>query len=158
MTIFDMLLYIHLPKVPSFISNINVKSTPLIGTICTAIQSIYVKRASETSKHDVLDDMAERVRRIEQGQNYGGIMIFPEGTTNNGLELMTFKKGGFVHNCPIKVYALSLADSGVNVSACMVSELEEVFLGFSCLWNNMTWHEFDSFNPQYTYDKHGLDP
>lgn len=43
---------------------------------------------------------------IKEGKKKLPIMIFPEGTTNNGQYLLKFKKGAFMHHNPMKVVML----------------------------------------------------
>lgn len=156
-TAVDIIIYLGLPRCPSFIANINIKNVPFVGPICTLIQSIYVSRnATAESKNDIIDGMSHRVQQIKKGHNFPGILVFPEGTTNNGLELMTFKRGAFVHNCPIKIYGLQLEQKGVQICLCMVNEWEFLFLQLSNLTHNVNFHEFEPFNPEYCNHKYQL--
>ena len=49
--------------------------------------------------------LRERVRLAESGK-VGPIIVFPEGTTENGRGLMKFKKGPFSVERPFSVYCL----------------------------------------------------
>ena len=45
---------------PSFISKIDVKGYPVFGSVCTALQSIYVQRDAKDDRNSVLELMKER--------------------------------------------------------------------------------------------------
>lgn len=82
-------------------------------------------------------------------------MIFPEGTTNSGEWLMDFKKGAFLHEVPLKIRGLTY-NTTINPCWNLVDIVTCLMLMF-CNWRSeLTMHEFDDFNPQYTIDKNGL--
>ena len=57
-------------------------------------------------------------------KRFPSLMVFPEGTTNAGNFLMKFKQGAFIHNVPLKLYALEYKNNGFNPCMNLVTELE----------------------------------
>jgi hypothetical protein len=91
-----------------------------------------------------------------QKTNHPRMMIFPEGTTNNGLFLMEFKKGAFIDHKPIKIQALTF-DSLVNPCWNLINVLPNIILMLANPNMTLTMHAFEeNFNPQYSLDKRGL--
>ena len=85
-----------------FISKESVSKIPVFGKIATGLQSVFVNREDPNSRHDVLNKIIERQKKIYNGENVMPLMIFPEGTTTSGRHLLKFKKGAFVNLLPIK--------------------------------------------------------
>ena len=56
----DVIYLIHSKFAPSFISKIDVKNYIMIGSICSGLQSIYVKRDIKNDRDNVLEMMRER--------------------------------------------------------------------------------------------------
>ena len=84
-------------------------------------------------------------------------MIFPEGTTNNGLDMMHFKRGAFEDEAPVKIYGLEFPGD-VSPSKDLMTEIETAFFIFAN-WNfPVIIHEFDNFDPKYTIDRLNLIP
>ncbi|GIQ92641.1 hypothetical protein KIPB_016535, partial [Kipferlia bialata] len=93
---------------------------PLIGTICTAISTIFVERGSgastpaspsgsppgsprqgygtEAPKKGASNRIKERVK----DEDAPPVVIFPEGTTGNQTAMMEFHSGAFRAACPVQ--------------------------------------------------------
>ncbi|MEO3711983.1 lysophospholipid acyltransferase family protein [Roseateles flavus] len=67
-----------------FVSKADVKHWPLIGTLVTAVGSLYIERASKRDALRVVHQCAEALRAGDT------IAFFPEGTTGPGPELLPF--------------------------------------------------------------------
>jgi len=153
----DMMIYFLLEEVPSFVANAAIRTVPMIGNNCTIIQSIYFSRAAEAEKNYVTEYIKTRINQVEvQKTNHPTMMVFAEGTTNNGEWIMEFKKGAFIDHRPIKIHALTF-DSKVNPCWNLINAVPNVIL----LWANpgmgVTIHSFqENFNPQYSLDKRGI--
>ncbi|CAD8049010.1 unnamed protein product [Paramecium sonneborni] len=102
---YDTVAYIY-KYLPSFISKLSVSKYPIFGQITTSLKSIYVDRSSEESRQKCITDLAERVKQINQGEQYPPVIIFPEGTTTNGEFLIPFKRGAFDPLLPVKICCL----------------------------------------------------
>lgn len=55
---------------------------------------LYIKRDNKDSKSDMFSQIVERQKLIEKGL-YPPLIIYAEGGTSNGRQLLQFKKGGF---------------------------------------------------------------
>lgn len=154
-----MIIYLTSPEIPCFLSNITVLRNPIIGPICTTIQSIYFDRESDGSKYDAMDGINKRVEQIgKKNLYYPALCIFPEGTTNNGEFLMEFKKGGFVNEYhPITISSLRWS-SQVNPCLNMTDLLTNFVFNMSNWGAELTIAEFEPFDPMYSIEKRGLQP
>lgn len=86
--------YIDSIMVPSphplaFVAKAEVKVWPLIGWGGSAMRTIWVKRSDADSRRETRREVQ---RRIESGMS---IIIFPEGTTYRGPELLEYRMGMF---------------------------------------------------------------
>ncbi|XXQ36907.1 EF-hand domain-containing protein [Plasmodiophora brassicae] len=79
-----------------------VEKIPLLGSVATALQFIFIDRGSSSARSDVLQQIKERT----QMDGFPPLLIFPEGTTSNNTTLLRFKKGGFVASVPVQPVAL----------------------------------------------------
>lgn len=72
-----------------FVAKAEVKRMPLVGWGASAVDTVYVDRSSKESRKATKDMIADRLR------NRRSVIIFPEGTTGNGEDLLPFKPGMF---------------------------------------------------------------
>ena len=90
------------------------------------------------------------------GHNFPPMLIYPEGTINNGIDLMHFKKGAFTDCMPLKIfYAETWGKKGTEPTWNLLTELESMFLLFTGHYG-ITIHEFDNFDPNYSLQKRGI--
>ena len=81
---------------PSFAPAKDFEHVPLLGTLCKALDSIFIPRGgSEEKKAQALNAIRDRQEIVETTDLYNPFHIFPEGTTTNGTGLLKFKKGAF---------------------------------------------------------------
>ena len=85
-----------------FISKEDVKNLPVFGNISVGLQSIFVNRNDDNSKQDTFEQIIQRQKDVMEGKNVLPFMIFPEGTTSSGRQLLTFKRGAFYNLFPVK--------------------------------------------------------
>ena len=85
------------PLHPGFTPKDDFMNTPLLGTCCRGLQSLFIARGASQEKRDkVVEQIAERQEAIEVGMMpFNPICIFAEGTTTNGTSLLKFKRGAF---------------------------------------------------------------
>jgi 1-acyl-sn-glycerol-3-phosphate acyltransferase len=68
-----------------FVAKSEIDGWPLFGAICRSVDTIYVNRKAKRQLHEVL----ERIEgKLAAGQ---GVVIFPEGTSGPGHEVMPFR-------------------------------------------------------------------
>lgn len=69
----------------SFLSKSEVRSWPGIGSAATALGTLYIDRGARNASAQANEVMA---RRLREGHN---VVLFPEGTTSYGRELLPFR-------------------------------------------------------------------
>ena len=97
----------------SFVAKAEVRSWPLFGFLAILQRTVFVeRRASRTAHHR--DNMAAR---LESGDN---LILFPEGTSNDGNRVLPFKSAFFgiaekpVRGKPLVVQPVSIAYTRLN--------------------------------------------
>jgi 1-acyl-sn-glycerol-3-phosphate acyltransferase len=68
----------------SFISKAEVKKWPLFGALATLGKTVFIER----DRHAAEKGIADIKKALRQGQN---LILFPEGTSTNGLQVLPFK-------------------------------------------------------------------
>ena len=152
-------MFFYLSKRVSFLSKDAVGRAPIIGSNCTARQSIYLNRSDEKDRSKVLDLIKERTARIKEKGDLFPLLIFPEGTITNGRTLMNFKKGAFFSGDLIKIYVVKYnSDYQTVASIINISAILAWFVTSCSPLNDITLYEYeDSFDPEYVYRKYGID-
>lgn len=82
--------YIDIPVIASFVDAVfvaksEVRDWPLIGAVCSGIDTIFINRES---KRDVVKVGEEMEARLAAGF---GVVFFPEGTSSSGEQVLPFK-------------------------------------------------------------------
>jgi 1-acyl-sn-glycerol-3-phosphate acyltransferase len=93
-----------------FVAKGEVHSWPVLGGMAQQAGTLFIERSSRRDALRVVHDMASA---LSSGDT---VMIFPEGTTNNGLELLPFHanliQAAIVSESPIQPMGLSYWSSG----------------------------------------------
>ena len=154
---FDMYMYLLVPENPSFLSKHSVKNLPVIGFFAKMHQTIFFNRKDKSERDRVLDIIGERVALAEQGK-ISPMVIFPEGTTENGRGLMKFKKGPFALEKPFIVYSL-FYDSDFIPCLNLIDVPNSFFIFFSSFIHRITYYRIDQpIDPLYILKKNGRQP
>lgn len=69
-----------------FVTSVEIKNTPGLGTICKMAGSLFVERRSRTS---LLKEVEELTEGLRQGLN---VTIFPEATSTSGESILRFRR------------------------------------------------------------------
>jgi 1-acyl-sn-glycerol-3-phosphate acyltransferase len=92
----------------SFVAKAEVRGWPLFGLLARLQRTVFVeRRASRTAEH-----RDEMVRRLEKGDN---LILFPEGTSNDGNRVLPFKSAFFgaaektINGEPLTVQPVSIS-------------------------------------------------
>ena len=72
-----------------FVAKKEVESWLLIGPLARLAGTVFVNR---TSRMEIISAMDEIVNRLSSGIS---VILFPEGTTNNGIDMLAFKSSFF---------------------------------------------------------------
>lgn len=75
---------LHAARHCRFISKSDVKGWPIIGTLATAAGTLYIQRSSRRDAVRMVSAMTQAFQRGEI------LAVFPEGTTGDGRELLSF--------------------------------------------------------------------
>lgn len=73
----------------SFVAKAEVATMPLVGALANLQDTIYVERERRLAAGDQADAIADR---LAQG---GRVILFPEGTSNDGVRILPFKSSLF---------------------------------------------------------------
>lgn len=73
-------------------------SIPYVGTIIRAMQVIYVNRFVPSSRRQAIRE----IKRRASCDRFPRVLLFPEGTTTNGRNLISFQLGAFIPGYPIQ--------------------------------------------------------
>jgi 1-acyl-sn-glycerol-3-phosphate acyltransferase len=91
-----------------FVAKSEVRQWPLIGTLASAANTLFIERASPRDAVRVVHQMVTQLRAGDV------LAIFPEGTTSNGVNLLTFHANLFqapiTANVPVQPVALQFLD------------------------------------------------
>lgn len=71
---FDFWVLMCLKKTPAFLAKSSFKGYPFIGTICTFLQSIYVNKRTPEGRKKGIDDVNERLKKIDEGENFPSLL------------------------------------------------------------------------------------
>ncbi|KAL8192403.1 hypothetical protein R6Q57_027588 [Mikania cordata] len=83
---------------PTIVTSESHDSMPIVGVIIRAMQVIYVNRFSYQSRKQAVNE----IKRKASGNKYPRVLLFPEGTTTNGRQLISFQLGAFLPGYPIQ--------------------------------------------------------
>ena len=141
----------------SFLMKKALTQNPIVKLFSDPVKCLAVGRESEEDRERVKTEIHERVERFMKGDQLKPLLIFPEGTVSNGTELMTFKKGAFMHDTPIKIFAMRYDRDPTKVygSISNIDGLLIMLILFSQTFNRLEIIEFeDNFDPYWVYDKY----
>lgn len=111
---------------PKIIAMQGTKQTPLVGQFAEDIGVIEVDRADKSSRKATAQAIEDHVKQWRPGQR--PLLLFPEGTTSNGHEILPFKKGAFLFGAPVRpaviTYTGSWHPANTNFKVNKSGELE----------------------------------
>jgi 1-acyl-sn-glycerol-3-phosphate acyltransferase len=78
------IVVMHSARHCRFVSKSDIQEWPLIGTLATGCDTLFIQR---TKRRDAMRVVQEMTRALQEGDV---VAIFPEGTTGDGLHLLPF--------------------------------------------------------------------
>lgn len=103
-----------------FVSMHAVRDLPFIGAVAKGIGCIFVARDSAESRLEAKTKIAEYV---SSPKTVSPLAIFPEGSTNNGLYILQFRRGAFEPNVPVQPVRIEFEDFNLNFTIISLSQL-----------------------------------
>ncbi len=87
---------------PSFVAKAAIRKLPLVGVISASMECIFVER--ERAGAGGAGALVQERLRARAADPWGGppLLLFPEGTTQNGDFLLPFKTGAFLTGAPVQ--------------------------------------------------------
>jgi 1-acyl-sn-glycerol-3-phosphate acyltransferase len=144
----ETLLLFFNSKMPSFVSRIENLGIPGFKAVAQATSSILVNRDTNTSRNQTLEAIVERAK--SKGESANRLMLFPEGTCNNGKVHFVFKHGAFAAGEPVQMFATQFPYRHFNMSwtgrAAGGNDFFDLFLRLLCQFTN---HAEVRFLPVY---------
>lgn len=99
----------------AFLSKHEVRGWPLLGWLATLAGTVYVDRAAKRSALGALEDIEER---LSHGVN---VIVFPEGTTSDGCQVLPFKSTFFDLPARLMIPVLPVAVRYLSVDGDLLS-------------------------------------
>jgi len=93
----DILFVIYL-RCPVFVAAVRARNLPGVGTILDAMNAIYIERLggnAKESRRQTIEKIGEYQRKLAAGKAKNSLIVFPEGCTTNGKQLISFRRGAF---------------------------------------------------------------
>jgi 1-acyl-sn-glycerol-3-phosphate acyltransferase len=118
-------ILILLTKGCYFVSMDGVRNIPIAGYVADAIGCIFVARDSKESRLIAKEKIAARLRDQMSGSSAvkSQLVVFPEGSTNNGYAILQFRRGAFEANVPIQPVWIEFSNYAVNFTVLSLVEL-----------------------------------
>lgn len=89
-----------------FVGKAEIRNTPIFGKLVSALQTIFVDRNNTDSRNNTMEQILKRQQQFYAGEPVMPFMIYPEGTTTAGRDILRFKKGAFDSLLPVKASIL----------------------------------------------------
>eukprot|EP01071_Lankesteria_metandrocarpae_P007290 Lankesteria_metandrocarpae@DN4638_c0_g1_i1.p1 len=83
---------------PAFVAKAGILSVPLVGRAARAFGCVFVNRFNAEDRKQALNALSERQK---PGASKNPLLVFPEGTTSNGANVLQFKMGAFRTLAPV---------------------------------------------------------
>ncbi len=85
-----------------FFAKKEIESYAFVGPIAKAMNCLFVNRESDEERAKLFKLLEQRQKDFYEGKILAPLVLFPEGTTTCGRNLLKFKKGAFYSLLPIK--------------------------------------------------------
>ncbi|XP_051199402.1 lysophospholipid acyltransferase LPEAT2 [Lolium perenne] len=118
---------------PTIVSSDSHDAIPFVGTIIRAMQVIYVDRFSPASRKSAVNE----IKRKAAGNNFPRVLLFPEGTTTNGMFLISFQHGAFIPGYPVQPVVVRYPHVHFDQSWGNISLIKLMFKMFTQFHNFM---------------------
>ncbi len=115
----DVAVYAAVLKT-TFVSKIEVKHWPVVGFMAKTLGIIFIDRRKRSDVHRVNEEISSQVNEHQ------GVILFPEGTTSPGFEIMRFRPALLQHAAEEEIevsysalrYQTTEKDVSAHLSVC----------------------------------------
>ena len=115
----DIMMHMY-RQPPSHVSKAAVKKVPFVGHIATEVGCLFIDRGDKGQKKDMITQIAERQKHCEEGL-YPPLILYPEGGTSNGHQLLQFKKGAFAGLRSIQPILFKYKSDYFELECCVIN-------------------------------------
>ena len=130
---------------------------PLMGAAAKCLDSIFIPRAgSDEERKQIIKQIGDRQKLIEDQGELNSLVIYPEGTTSNGTCILPFKKGAFMAETSYKPVVLKYSpNSSFSTSFDCIGLFPLIFMTLSSCFMRGTVLDLPVFQPnEYLFQKH----
>lgn len=104
-----------------FVTSIEIKNTPVLGQVCQLANCLFVERRS---RKYLSNEVADISLALKQGRS---VVIFPEGTSTNGDQVLRFKRPLFQAaldaRVPVQTFCLNYSGFEDRDDVCWYGEM-----------------------------------
>ncbi|MEW5320110.1 MAG: hypothetical protein WDW38_011208 [Sanguina aurantia] len=97
---------------PAFVAKDGTQRIPVFGHFSRLLQCLYVDREKGGQGTAQMVKQRMQVTSLGQDPSQRPMLLFPEGTTSNGLHLLPFKSGAFLAGVPLQPIILEYGVQG----------------------------------------------
>jgi len=129
------IVVMHAARHCRFVSKSDIQAWPLIGTLATGCDTLFIER---TKRRDAMRVVQEMTHALQNGDV---VAIFPEGTTSDGLTILPFHanliQAAIAAKAPVQPIAMKFIDratSQISLAPCYIGD--DTLLG--SVWRTLT--------------------
>lgn len=113
-----------------FVTSVEIKHTPVLGQICQLAGCLFVERRSRENLSEEIKELTDALK------NDVPVLIFPEGTSTNGEELLRFRRPLFQASIDAQVPVISLVLNYTGINGKRVGRMNRDFI---CWYGDMAF-------------------
>lgn len=139
---------------PSHVAKVTTKKVPFLGYVSQAVGCLYTDRSGQKNVNQGLTDViSERQQMCEKGL-YPPLIIYPEGGTSNGKQLLKFKRGAFMGLHSIQPIVIKYNSPFFDAENCILSYNVHGGLACSNIWQRINVKTLPVFVPNEYFWQH----
>jgi 1-acyl-sn-glycerol-3-phosphate acyltransferase len=125
---------------PGFVAKSDASTIPYVGSAARALGCVFVDRSHAGSRASAVAAICARSNEKAEAP----LLIFPEGTTTNGLSICQFERGAFMPACAVQPVGISYPHGQRKPDAMFGSD---VCLMMMRPWSQMDIHFLRPYHP-----------
>lgn len=148
----DIMMHMY-RQPPSHVAKAAVKKIPFVGFIADSVGCLFIDRGSKDQKKDMITQIADRQKDCEDGL-YPPLILYPEGGTSNGHQLLQFKKGAFAGMRSVQPLIFRYVSSQFELECCVINFFAHSILASTIIGARVEVIELPVFQPNDYFFKH----